>query len=216
MADEWIALRVSRCLIPCAQAQWGFSLSGRTGHKLLQNYFNTCLLRVCCVGACGCASMPWPRRSWHGLPAVASYTLLALLSIFIFTYDHQSLVSTHHFSRAACIFLHWLISIFPSSFFSSKSLIQRSRGCFLSSSLSFSSHPSISELKSCNHSLVCWTQLCLTFSSATLFPASLVCDACPDIFLPPSLFFYTLWSQLALLRFCSLFHSLTLTLSVLW
>ena len=169
------------------------------------------------------------------------------LSVFISVYHHPSLClpssssssssstsSSSSYTKHPVLFCTsptFLISPFPPSSLSfSPSLLNPSfaaAGVSLSLSLSlfcpslsfFFQTPSILELKSCNHSLVCWTPLCLTFSSALLLPAPLICDACPWRFPSyPSLASFTLLytAQPAITPPLSpsLFHSSSLTPSV--
>lgn len=158
--------------------------SGRTGRERL----------FVCLLACShtlTSSIMTPRLS-----GVVTYTVLTLslsLSLCITIHLPVSLLllthiaSSHQHGVLFCSDPTFLISPFPPSsrfFFSAVvSMCHLAQWGLFSLPVSplsfFSSHPSIFELKSCNHSLICCTPLGPTFSSAPLFPAPLVCDACP-------------------------------------
>lgn len=204
MADRWIALRVCGCLILQAEAprSWKWEDLPWAAADLFVCTVYVCVhvLRILC-----------PHRSWllvslvwsptQCLPSLCLYLcvspsiswspLLLLLTNIVFSHQHSILflLLSHPLNLTLSNFLAFF-------FWSSQYVIWHSRGCSLPlSPLSFFFfflHPSILELKSCNHSLICWTPLCLTFSSAPL-----VCDVCPWSFPPCSLpsLLYTQWSQ---------------------
>lgn len=145
MAGGWIAPCVCGCLILRAEALCSSSESGRTGHKQLENNFNTCMsvwvsAYVCtpereseCAHAAVTSSIMTPCLS-----SVVTYTALALslsLSLCITIHLLDSPPHSHPiFIQTLCTFQHHPhllnlpLPLLPYLFRPFKSVIRHSRG----------------------------------------------------------------------------------------